>query len=84
MGGSSAGSDFIVIAVANEKHGDVGKIYTLINATFMVTGTILGNYVSGILVGADLVNNPLYANITTNPFSDISYLVNANLMCSLI
>jgi len=84
MGGSSAGSDFITVLYSVKKHKDIGKIYTIINASFLIIGCILGNYVSGIVAWNDIKKqfDPPY--ISGNPFAPITYFFSSNLLMSLV
>jgi len=82
LGGSSAGSDFITVYFSVKKHKDVGRIYTFINATFLILGAILGSYITGILAWNDIKAN--CPNISSNPFTGIQYLISANLIASLL
>jgi uncharacterized membrane-anchored protein YitT (DUF2179 family) len=50
IGGSTAGSDFITVYYSVKTHSDVGRVYMIINASFMTVGYILGSYVSGIMI----------------------------------
>jgi uncharacterized membrane-anchored protein YitT (DUF2179 family) len=88
VGGSTAGSDFITVYYSVKTHSDVGKVYTIINGTFMITGYILGSYVSGIMIWDDIAkHNPdLIAGVAGNynHFADASNLFSANLLVSLL
>jgi len=84
MGGSSAGSDFITVLYSVKKHKDVGKIYTFINAFFLILGCIIGNYVSGIIAWYDIVKHYSNMQIHSNPFISPTYFFSSNLIFSFL
>ncbi|MDR2829213.1 MAG: hypothetical protein LBV48_01275 [Mycoplasmataceae bacterium] len=88
IGGSTAGSDFITVYYSVKTHSDVGRVYMIINASFMTVGYILGSYVSGIMIWTDISknNHALIAGVTGNynHFADINNLFSANLLVSLL
>jgi uncharacterized membrane-anchored protein YitT (DUF2179 family) len=47
IGGSTAGSDFITVFYSVRKHKDIGIAYAIINTLFMISGFLIGNYMSG-------------------------------------
>jgi uncharacterized membrane-anchored protein YitT (DUF2179 family) len=50
IGGSSAGSDFYTVYMSRSKGKPVGKIYMLINGSFMMLGVFMGSFISPIIV----------------------------------
>ncbi|MDR3249538.1 MAG: hypothetical protein LBS95_00450 [Mycoplasmataceae bacterium] len=84
IGGSSAGSDFITIWYSVKKHKNIGKIYAIINTAFLLTGVVLGSFVSGILAWNDIAEKNDMSAFASNPMTSLSYLFSANLLCSLL
>jgi uncharacterized membrane-anchored protein YitT (DUF2179 family) len=50
IGGSTAGSDFITVYYSVKKHKDLGLMYGIINALFMISGYLIGSYMSGAFI----------------------------------
>lgn len=71
MGGSTAGSDFIVIFWSQEKNKNVGATSIVTQGILMVVGVVFGTYCSSILVNH-------------NVYSSWQYILSANLFISFV
>jgi uncharacterized membrane-anchored protein YitT (DUF2179 family) len=52
VGGSTAGSDFVVIYLSQKKNKDVGSLFIILNLMNMSIGILLGSYTTSVLYGA--------------------------------
>lgn len=88
IGGSTAGSDFITVYYSVKKHKDLGLMYGIINALFMISGYLIGSYMSGAFIWNDISHNHSELLDSTlkngNQLLDINNLFSANIVISLV
>jgi uncharacterized membrane-anchored protein YitT (DUF2179 family) len=70
IGGCSAGGDFVSIYFSSIKHKPLGGLMIIINSSLMITGSIIGSYISAGLVDPQGFSFP--------------FLLSANLIASFL
>jgi len=60
IGGSTAGSDYITIYVSEAKNKSTGSIFTILNASFMFCGIVLGTFASTIVARPEYASYQIF------------------------